>query len=169
MLWPEVQGSLRPHVHFEIRDNGQPIDPFTFVSGGKPLAPEELKSIFRRVSNKTGIDPLLLEAVAFAESSFDPQQVSTAGAMGLMQLMSGTIRKYEVPDPFDTYENALGGAKYLKYLLDRYQDNLELVLAAYNAGPGNVDKHNGVPPFPETTAYIPKVLEYYQNLKRYEN
>ncbi len=109
----------------------------------------------------TGLDPRLLTAVAQRESGLDPNAVSPAGAEGLMQLMPGTARALGVQNPFDASQNALGGATYLKEMLAQFGGNLPLALAAYNAGPGAVEQHGGIPPYPETEAYVRGVLQSY--------
>ena len=109
-----------------------------------------------------GIDPAVIKAVIMAESGFDPQAISTAGAQGLMQLMPRTARALEIEDALDPQANILGGTRYLKRLFQRFDGNLELALAAYNAGSRNVRKHNGIPPFKATQRYIAKIKIYHQ-------
>jgi soluble lytic murein transglycosylase-like protein len=116
-----------------------------------------LDSIMERAAQKFGIDPDLLKAVARVESGFNPLAVSESGAMGLMQLMPGTAASLGVKDPFNSAENVEGGARYLRSLLDKYGGNKRLALAAYNAGPGAVDRHGGVPPYSETVSYLNKI------------
>jgi soluble lytic murein transglycosylase-like protein len=104
-----------------------------------------------------GVSPELVRAVIQVESAFDPQAVSPKGAMGLMQLMPATARELGVENPFVPEDNIRGGVAYLRQLLDRYDSNVELALAAYNAGPGSVAKYGTVPPYRETQDYVKKV------------
>jgi soluble lytic murein transglycosylase len=108
------------------------------------------------------LPPALVKAVIAAESLFDPAAVSHAGAQGLMQLMPQTARQLGVLDPFRPDENLRGGTRYLRAMLDRYGD-MPRALAAYNAGPTAVDQYRGVPPYPETRAYVQRVLTYYRH------
>jgi soluble lytic murein transglycosylase len=113
-----------------------------------------------------GVDPSLVKAVMKAESNFNPNAVSHKGAQGLMQLMPDTSRLMRVNDPFDPEENIRGGTKYLKLLDEIFEGNIELVLAAYNAGPQRVKEHNmNVPPIEETRTFIKRVKQYYNKLK----
>jgi cell wall-associated NlpC family hydrolase len=107
-----------------------------------------------------GVSPALVKAVVRAESGFDPNAVSRAGAQGLMQLMPSTAAGLGVTDPFDPKQNLMGGAKFLRQLLDRFGGDPSKALAGYNAGPGAVEKYGGIPPYEETQAYVPKVLGY---------
>jgi len=121
---------------------------------------KDMNQIFAEASAKYGIPENLLKAVAKAESNFDPNAVSSCGAMGVMQLMPETAKSLHVNNPYDAEENIYGGARYLSYLYNKYDGNISLTLAAYNAGPGNVAKYDGVPPFEETQNYIKRISDY---------
>lgn len=120
---------------------------------------EDMDIIFEEAAKLFDVPVNLLKAVAKTESGFDPNAVSRSGAMGVMQLMPQTAKSLGVTDPFDARQNIMGGAKYLKSTLDQFGD-VTLALAAYNAGPGNVLKYGGVPPFAETQNYVKKVASY---------
>jgi len=122
-----------------------------------------LDQIFESASNKYGVPVNLLKSVAKAESNFNTNAQSSAGAQGIMQLMPSTAKSLGVTDSFDAKQNIMGGAKLLGQLLDKYDGNTELALAAYNAGSGNVAKYGGIPPFKETQNYVKKVMGYCGN------
>ncbi|HTU83142.1 MAG TPA: lytic transglycosylase domain-containing protein [Candidatus Acidoferrales bacterium] len=127
------------------------------------LDPSELHGLVAGASQSSGVPQGLVRAVLMAESAGDPSAVSTAGAQGLMQLMPGTSASCGIANPFDPTENVQCGAGYLRSLLDRYHGNITLAVAAYNAGPGAVDRYGGVPPYAETQAYVARVLSAYRS------
>ncbi len=122
--------------------------------------------IIQDASQRYGVDFSLLKAIIRAESSFNPVAVSRKGARGLMQIMPENFNSLEIRDPFDPRQNIMGGARYFRTLLDRYQGKVALTLAAYNAGPTAVDRYQRIPPFVETQDYVEKVLRYYRYYKR---
>ena len=125
-----------------------------------PVAPtteSKYDDLIREHARQNGLSPDLVRAVIRAESGFNPHAISPKGAMGLMQLMPATARELGVTNPFHPAENIRGGAVYLARLLARYDQKLELALAAYNAGPGAVEKYGAVPPYRETQTYVKKI------------
>jgi soluble lytic murein transglycosylase-like protein len=119
-----------------------------------------LEPLIRQHADQQGIRPDLVRAVIQVESGFNPRAVSPKGAMGLMQLMPATAAQFGVIDPFNPIENIRAGVRYLRQLLDRYNKNEQLALAAYNAGPGAVDKYGSkVPPYKETQNYVQKISD----------
>lgn len=131
------------------------IDSMTRVGDDVPYA-----ALFNEIGERYGVDPALLASVAQIESAFDPSAISPAGAQGLMQFMPATAGEMGV-DSFDPASAVDGAARYLRRELDRF-GSVELALAAYNAGPGAVQRHGGVPPFPETQRYVEKVLSAHE-------
>ncbi len=133
------------------------------TSSGSVSSPENLEEYFKEASETYGVDINLLKAIARQESNFNPSATSSAGAMGVMQLMPSTAKGLGVTNAYDAQENIMGGAKLMAQNLKKYNGDVSLALAAYNAGSGNVDKYGGIPPFKETQNYVKKVLGYYQN------
>ena len=123
-----------------------------------PLFQRRFARLIEQVASELVLDPALIRAVIHAESAFNPQAVSRRGAQGLMQLMPQTASMLGVADPSQPEQNIRGGSRYLQQLIDSFDGDLRLALAAYNAGPGAVKRFGGVPPYPETTAYIKRVL-----------
>jgi len=114
-------------------------------------------NLIHAAAQKHGVDEKLISSVIAAESNFDPKAISRKHALGLMQLLPTTAKQYAVSNVFDPAQNIDAGTHYLKDLLARYQGNLKLALAAYNAGPEMVDRYGGVPPFPETRSYVRQI------------
>ena len=123
-------------------------------------------SIIESAAERFGLAPELIVAVASVESRFDPFAESPKGAIGVMQLMPETAAELGVDNPFDAEQNILGGARFLREMLDEFEGDLDLALAAYNAGSGRVREYGGVPPFPETRRYLVKVRERVEELQR---
>jgi soluble lytic murein transglycosylase-like protein len=122
--------------------------------------------LIEEAAGHAGVDAALLRAMVAVESAFDPSAISSKGAQGLMQLRPTTARRYGVSKPLDPRENLRGGASYIRDLLKRYGNDVELALAAYNAGEDAVDRHGRtIPPFPETRAYVPAVLKFYRRFR----
>jgi soluble lytic murein transglycosylase-like protein len=133
------------------------------VSGA--LGSSAFEDLIRSASGRYNVDADLVRAVIKAESDFRSNARSNKGAMGLMQLMPETARLHNVIDAYDPSENVDGGVRHLRMLLDRYQGDIELSLAAYNAGSGAVEKHGGIPPFAETREYVRRVVRLYDSYR----
>ncbi|HMK36756.1 MAG TPA: lytic transglycosylase domain-containing protein [Desulfomonilaceae bacterium] len=147
-------------IYYMTESGSQPV--IEFVKEGKPKG---IGEIVTEISSKFTIDANLVKAIIMAESNCNPNAVSKKGAQGLMQLMPSTAKDLNVSKPLDPRENILGGVKYIKGLMASYGD-LELALAAYNAGPGAVQKYAGIPPYRETINYVKKVIGYYEKFKK---
>lgn len=123
----------------------------------------DFASMIQQAAKKYNVNPALVNAVIKAESNFNASAVSSAGAIGLMQLMPATAKGLGVDDPLNPAQNIEGGVKFLSRLLKRYDGNVEMALAAYNAGPGAVDKYKGIPPYKETQTYVNRIMNYLQS------
>lgn len=156
-------GNLISHeaVDFRYDENHKPVASITTSSVKREIIDAEfLELLVAGASAKHDVDDALIKAVIKAESSNDIIAVSPKGAQGLMQLMPKTAKRFGVEDSFNPAENIDGGVKYLKWLLERFEGNEELTLAAYNAGEKKVEEYNGVPPYPETQNYIKRIRSY---------
>lgn len=129
-----------------------------------PTQPEDFHPYIRKASQKYGISSRLIHSIIKIESNYNPKAVSRKGAQGLMQIMPKTAKMLGLEKPFDPAQNIDAGVRYFKKLLDHFQGNTALALAAYNAGLTNVEKHGGIPPFPETINYVKKIKNYYSQL-----
>ncbi len=158
ILAPQANASAQLTGSFESQLSGiaslkpMSVGNFSLV----PTGPEGLRSLIQKIAGEEGMDPALVEAVVATESAYDPNAVSPVGARGLMQLMPATAKSLGVQDSFNPEENVRAGTRYLKQMISQF-GSLEHGLAAYNAGPGNVRRHGGIPPFKETQDYVVKV------------
>lgn len=134
-------------------------------AGAKGLDSASVQPYVKEAAAAHGVDPALIEAVIKQESSYRTDAESSCGAQGLMQLMPETAKELGVSNSLDPRSNVMGGTKYLSQLLKRFDGNMTMAIAAYNAGPGAVEKYGGVPPYAETQDYVQKVLNNYQQFK----
>ena len=147
--------------HFDS-NNLRPYNPF---AQGTTLAPGELPGMIQKAATEAGIDPALFDALIATESAYDPNARSRAGALGLSQLMPATAQSLGIINPLDPTQNLRGGATYLSQLLQKFNGDQRLALAAYNAGPGAVGKFGGIPPYKETQSYVERVLGLFEARK----
>jgi hypothetical protein len=146
-----------PYIDPDARKAPEPVKA-TDADQGNLLEGTPYAEIIAAASEAEGVNPMLVRAVIQVESKFRPTARSRKGAMGLMQLMPATAREYNVRNPFEPKANIEAGIKHLKTLIDRFGSSIELGLAAYNAGPGAVEKFNGIPPYRETRDYVRRIL-----------
>ena len=132
----------------------------------KPYSTDKFDAHITQAAQEHDLSFALLKAIIKVESDFDPEAVSRAGAKGLMQIMPQNYEALGLQDPFDPQENIKAGSRYFRELLDRFDGQLALTLAAYNAGPGIVDRYRSIPPYPETQDYVEKVMKYYDQFSR---
>lgn len=134
-------------------------------SAPAPVPPEEIARLVNANAETWNVDPALIKAIIANESGFNANATSSAGAQGLMQLMPGTAQGLGVSDAYDPAQNVWGGTRYIRGLLDRFGGNVQLAVAAYNAGPGAVDRYGGIPPYAETRNYVQNVLSSFEKYK----
>lgn len=152
-------------VHFTNTPTGNEYKFYLKESVGSKMEGESVSEVIARYAETFDLEEALIKAVIKVESDYNPKAVSSRGAQGMMQLIPGTARDMEVSDPFNPDQNIRGGSRYLRLMLDEFGGNLELALAAYNAGPGSVRRHGGVPPFKETQQYIERVKQYLRHYR----
>jgi soluble lytic murein transglycosylase len=134
------------------------------LAGGQLI--HSYRDIIRQNARAFGLEEALVKAVIKVESNYNPQSLSNKGAQGLMQLIPATARLMKVDNPFDPAENIRGGSNYLRLMLDQFNGNLDLALAAYNAGPNAVQRHRGIPPYTETREYVQRVRSYLEKYRQ---
>lgn len=145
---------LDPKPLLCVGSNGRPLD---LTDAGKA----RIAAVVQQMAPQYDLDPALVVEVIRAESGFDPRARSPKGALGLMQLIPATARRFGVDDPLEPLQNLRGGMAYLRWLIERFEGDLRLVLAGYNAGEGVVQRYGGIPPYAETRAYVRKILRRY--------
>ena len=166
VIFSDTQPADARYTLYKKDGNGQFGERAGEPAAGNGLAPSRFRGHILAAARETKVDAALIHAVISVESGYNPSARSSAGAVGLMQLMPETARRYGVKDRLDPGQNIRGGARYLRDLKAMFDDNLQLVLAAYNAGEETVMKYGGrIPPYRETAAYVPKVLGYYRKFR----
>jgi soluble lytic murein transglycosylase len=147
-----IKSDPRYKIYIRTYDGSKPVNQYI----------KDYDDIIHKASKRYDVDVSLIKAVIKAESDFNQHAVSSKGAQGLMQLMPGTAEAMEVENPFDAKDNIHGGTRYLSLMLQRFNKDMRLALAAYNAGPERVAEYRGVPPYEETRTFIDRVLSYYR-------
>ena len=169
VIYTDIKPADRRYTLYKMDRGGVFAEPAVEPLSGKRLAPSQFRAHILAAAKATRVDAALIRAVISVESGNNPSARSSAGAVGLMQLMPETAKRYGVRDRLDPAQNIHGGARYLRDLKVKFGDNLHLVLAAYNAGEQAVMKHGRrIPPYRETAAYVPKVLSYYRKIRATE-
>lgn len=152
-------------MHFTNTPTNSRYSFYLKESSPKRPGPKSLDDIIERYAVANRLENALVRAVIKAESDYNPRAVSSKGAKGMMQLIPETAREMKVIDPFDPEDNIRGGTRYLRKMLDLFNGNLDLALAAYNAGPGAVRRHGGIPPYSETRQYVQRVKRFLQSYR----
>lgn len=162
---PQAPGGSSFAAMVSAAMNGQGAQTPGGNGGPAPIAPGKIDQLVGANAGAWGVDPALVKAIIANESGFDASATSKTGAQGLMQLEPETAAGLGVSNAYDPAQNIWGGTRYIRGLLDRFHGDLRLAVAAYNAGPGAVEKYGGVPPYAETQAYVENVLDSYQKYK----
>jgi len=161
----EIPSQVPTELKGEISGSFNSLKPYNPFTPGTTLAPGQLPAMIQSAANDAGIDPALFDALIATESAYDPNARSRAGALGLTQLMPDTALSLGIYNPLDPSQNLKGGATYLSQMLQRFNGDQRLALAAYNAGPGAVEKFGGIPPYAETQRYVDRVLGLFEARK----
>jgi hypothetical protein len=149
-------------IHRLVERPATKMDPKLILLDQNAEPSPEIEQLIQEISKRHGVDPELVKAMAKAESNFNPRAVSHKGALGIMQLIPETAKRFGVTNVWDPKQNIEGGVKFLKFLMGRFPDNLPYILAAYNAGENAVLKYRGIPPYRETQAYVRKITQVYK-------
>jgi soluble lytic murein transglycosylase-like protein len=155
-----IEVEKAPEVTKMIEEGVFPKQSWCYDAGRGPIFRSKFDKLIVDAAKRFDVDAALVSAVIKAESDFNPREISNKGARGLMQLMPATAERFGVLNSFDAKANINGGVRYLRWLLDTFEGNADLAVAAYNAGEGNIAKYNGVPPFRETINYINRIAKH---------
>lgn len=173
-VMPDVNADIYVYIdgegvmHFTNTPTSGKYKPYMRERSLRPRLWRNIRSyddVIQEAARQYGLSFPLLKALIHVESYFNPRAVSKKGAMGLMQIMPENLTLLNISDPFDPWENIMGGARYLKSMLQRFDGQLTLALAAYNAGPKAVERYKDIPPYPETINYVDKVMKYFRLYK----
>lgn len=162
-LAPGASSSFASMVTSAMNEQAEP--PLQPTQGPNVIPPPQIEQLVNANASAWGVDPALVKAIIANESGFDTNATSKTGAQGLMQLEPGTAAELGVGNAYDPAQNIWGGTRYIRGLLERFHGDMRLAVAAYNAGPGAVEKYGGVPPYAETKAYVENVLDSYNKYK----